>query len=341
MNDLPKRIAVAMLLLAMGGATVAVHVDYMYKHMLTGKEYLHKNQLSRHLRVIEGDARGQWQYRVLSEYVVWIGRKIGATLQRDNVAEVFIVIRVLYTWACLLLAWRYYRMLEFSEPACLLGVGWLVWAMSHSVFDSDISLNTYGDLIFYLLAMVLILKQRDAWIIPVTFLAVLNRETALLIPLLLGAARMADHRESNQSLRTTVWTVIAALAAGAAAYAAVRLWYGPTQREFVPPGLAYLTFNLKRPQTYLYLALTLNVLPVLAWIGWRQTARMVRYIGLIMLPVWVLVHMFISAWAETRLLLVPLSVVVIPAALYAVVRLGRESSGLHSASATETAGTRT
>ena len=53
-------------------------------------------------------------------------------------------------------------------------------------FDgSDIQFNTFFDVTFYLLAGLCILQKRFVWIVPITLLAALNRETSGLIPFLL------------------------------------------------------------------------------------------------------------------------------------------------------------
>jgi hypothetical protein len=60
---------------------------------------------------------------------------------------------------------------------------------------------------------------------------------------------------------------------------------------------------------------TLGFLPVLGIMTYRYWMPFVRIGFLLLVPVWVLVHAFSSIWAETRLFLVLLAMVFIPAVL--------------------------
>ena len=81
--------------------------------------------------------------------------------------------------ALFLLAAFFYRRLGLSERAAACGMAVLAWAIVHSFFNSDLSFNTFSDILFYLIAGLLILARRDMWILPLSVLAILNRETSL------------------------------------------------------------------------------------------------------------------------------------------------------------------
>jgi hypothetical protein len=142
--------------------------------------------------------------------------------------------------------------------------------------------------------------------------AVLNRETALLMPVLVVV--LSGGFKSARALRLG----LAALALGAAAYLAPRLLYGTDRpmafsygREI---GLDMLAFNL-RPLTLRNVALTCGVVVVLGAAGWRSASPLARSLALYLALPWVVVHLFGAILAETRLLLVPTVLVGVPLAL--------------------------
>jgi hypothetical protein len=54
----------------------------------------------------------------------------------------------------------------------------------HSHHGSDFQFNTFFDIMFYLLAGLVVFAGRYKWIVPITILGALNRETSALIPVL-------------------------------------------------------------------------------------------------------------------------------------------------------------
>ena len=58
----------------------------------------------------------------------------------------------------------------------------LAYAMTYSLFHSDLSFNTYADVFFYLVAGCVVLAGwSNWWLVPIGLLAALNRETSLFI----------------------------------------------------------------------------------------------------------------------------------------------------------------
>lgn len=283
-----------------------------------GVDYLEQgSQLTRHQSVLEGRAGNPWQYRVFAPYLVELVLKLFERLHvpRHNAAA-FIAFRVIQDTLILLLSYAYYRKLELSLSYALIGMALLAWGMSYSHHNSDLQFNTFFDIIFYLLAGLCILHRRFIWLVPITALAALNRETSGLIPfLLLGVSVFALQKGS---LRKVMPVFTTAFVAYVAVFVGLRLVYG--SREFMAPhghypGLDLLWFNVSRAVTWQRLIATLSVVPVVAMIGYRKWPLELRAFFWVIVPIWFAVHAVGSVMAETRLLLVPQAMVFIPGAL--------------------------
>jgi hypothetical protein len=178
----------------------------------------------------------------------------------------------------------------------------------------------------YLAAGLIILTRRYAWIIPLVCVAALNRETSGLIPFLVFAEELALRARAPRHRELLLMGGIA-LAVYVAIFACLR-WAFPPQDLITaygnPPGLATLRFNLLRPQTWIQLFGTLGVLPFLAMASLRQWPAALRGFFWIVVPVWFLIHPFTSIMAESRLFLVPMALVFVPGALFAIARPQRD-----------------
>jgi hypothetical protein len=297
--------------------TVFAHVREL------GFEYIEDGrQLKRHTEVISGTAPSPWQYRVLSEYmvegVIVALKKTGAP--RPTLIG-FISFRVFQNALLFLLAAYYYRKLGLNTYLTLIGLSMLAWGMSYAYFDSDLQFNTYSDVALYLAAALLILHKRYPWIILVTGVAALNRETSGLIPLLLISEYIA-FKEDKDASRKIILTAGAALALYAIIFFSLRYAFGPREL-FVPhgmhQGLELLKYNLFYYRTWFQLFATLGILPVLALVFYRKWPYTLKAFFWIVVPIWTLVHLLAGVMAETRLFLVPLSLVIVPGALFGLI----------------------
>ena len=84
---------------------------------------------------------------------------------------------------------------------------------------------------------------------------------------------------------------------------------------YVSPGWELLRYNLSVPEMPILLFQTLGFSPVMGIIAQRHWHLFIRICFLSLVPVWLLIHAFGGVWAETRLFLVLLAVVFIPATL--------------------------
>jgi hypothetical protein len=280
------------------------------------REYLDAYQVPRHEALLAGTAGNPWQYRIFSAWVVegtsQLARRLGA---REPLIVAFLAVRVLQETLLFVAAWAFWRALGLGAASAFLGLAILGWSVSYSNYDADLQFNTYFDVLFYLLAATAVARGRPLWVLPVTVVAALNRETSGLIPLLPLAALSAAPGARAATLRI----VIAGLVLYAGVFLGLRWAYGP-QELIVPyghrPGLDLLGYNLGRIRTWAQLAATMSIVPLLALLAWRSWPPVLKRLGWLVVPIWLAVHAVASVMAETRLLLVPFALVLLPGALW-------------------------
>ena len=290
--------------------TVSVQV-----HRLT-LPYLEGRQLQRHQAVMQGSAPAPWQYRIFSAYLAEGMLRTCARLHvAAPVSSAFIGLRLLQNSLIFFVAALYYQRLGFPAYHTLLGLSLLAWGISYARHDSDLQFNTYFDVLFYLLAGWCIVQRRARWIVPVTIVAALNRETSGLIPVMAAAAGYWGPPASRRAMLRR-----AALAFGGyiVIFAGLRLIIGP-RPLFVPyghqPGWDLFWYNAGRLLTYHQLFAVFSLLPLLACSSYRRWPRVIHIFFWTLVPLWVTIHAFTSVMAEARLFLVPFSLIVIPGAL--------------------------
>ncbi|MBI2422064.1 MAG: hypothetical protein HYV27_04470 [Candidatus Hydrogenedentes bacterium] len=270
--------------------------------------------------VLQGTAPAPGAYRILSDgatvllyrAAAWCGlpRATGLT---------FIAIRLAQNLAIFAMCVLYYRRLGIPVYLSLLGVSGLAWGMTHSNFNSDLSINIYTELILYLIAAYALLAGRLTWIVPITVIGALNRETSLFIPVLLLAAYVETRPVLQMPARI--------FAAGLAALAVFLLIQGGLHllldSSGLPPhssgearGLPLLWHNLSSAQVWSGVFGVMGVFPVLALAGWRHWPHPLRAFAITLVPGWMLLHFAFAAAGESRFFLVPQALVFVPAALW-------------------------
>jgi hypothetical protein len=238
-------------------------------------------------------------------------------LKLENVVSTsFWGLRVLQNFILLTLAYLYFVRLGISKTVSGYGVFLLAGGMLHVFYQSDLSFNTYFDVIFFLLACILILDERYGWVPVLMVVAALNRETSVMIPVLLIAwgwlGKPGDRAKALISglIGLLVWVVI---------FVSLRLSYpdAPMFRlgDEILPGWELFRYNLTVPRMPILLFQTFGFLPLAAIIAYRHWNLFVRISFFFLVPAWILVHAFSSVWAETRLFLVLLAIVFVPAVL--------------------------
>lgn len=309
------RILIVLLAIVLAILTVKLQLD-----SLDGGAdgFIHGTQWTRHEAVLQGHAPNPWQYRVFSEYLAEGFVRLFQLLKvQDAIGFGFISLRVLQNMAVFLLAYALYRKISASKVISLMGMLLLASSMKNAFYDNDLSFNTYFDLIFYLLAVILILNQKYYWVILVTALAALNRETSGLIPFLALAAGVNERLPLHKKLLPFLLS--------AAVFALVFFWLHalyPNRPLYIPygqvPGYPMLIYNVARSFTWDQLFYTLGLIPAIGLLFIFNWPRLWRRFFLIMCPAWFALHFVLSIAGETRLFLVPQAVIFIPGILFAL-----------------------
>ena len=315
------------IVVALSAATVFVQyrgLGHVIPHV-NSVAYLQVFERGTHEATIEGEGVDPWEYRLLSDWgadaTLDAAKAIGFHHPYVIGFEAFRALQNLVIFAAM---WLLLRRFGFDPLATTFGLGLLAWAMTQALHNTGLSFNTYGDLAFYLIAAILILDRRYAWIVPLSVLAALNRETSGLIPVMLIAVGVAHGARSDDGRRAIRYGAVA-LAGYAITIASIRVIVGsaPLFKPFnLSPGLDYVKYNLRSGLTWEYLFRTLNVVPFIALAAIPRWPRELKAFALAIVPVWTVAHLLASILAETRLLLVPYAVVFVPGALFAL-RVGQ------------------
>jgi hypothetical protein len=296
----------------------------------TGLAFLWDEQLRFHRWVIEGTAADPWQYRILAPYLIEGGVRLATQLGYEGPhVFVFVVTRLLQNTLMFMAAIGYWRRLGIPRGLVLIGLAVFAWGITYAGYGSHLAFDTYFDVLFYLLAGYAILAHRPIWIIPLTAIAALNRETSALIPALLASTALSQGRPFSIDRRTLTVAAVAG-AVFVAAFVAVRLALGPRDPLVAyghRPGLDMLLFNLTNRQTYFSLVATLSYIPLLALLLYREWPTVLRRFFWALVPLWIIVHAFMAVAAEARLFLVPQALIFIPACLLTADEIRRHNAG--------------
>lgn len=281
-----------------------------------------QEQVVRHERMLNGSSEfyNPWQYRVFSTYAVeWFTRVVKIVPGVDTI-KAFLLFRILQTILIFWITHMYWQKLGVRNPWLLLGgMILLSFCMAHSVFQSDLSFNTYFDVLFYVLAGWLILTHKIIWIIPLMLLAALNRETALLIP---GMVVLVGVQWKPFTIhRKYFWTAAAATVVFLIAFITVRMYYGYRTPEGIN-GMAsvtdYLYFNFRYLKVYPELVGTLAVIPVVVILFLKRLPSVLQTWFWLVCPAWFVIHFSYSTVVESRLFLVPQALIFIPGFIFLV-----------------------
>ncbi|HAW51186.1 MAG TPA: hypothetical protein DCX54_02485, partial [Flavobacteriales bacterium] len=237
-----------------------------------GFRFVNVQQIKFHQKMLDGIAGNPWQYRILSDILLIPLRSIFWRLGIPNPdASAFISFRFAQSLLILTCAEIYYRKLSINPFLNFIGLSILAWGMSYSLYDSELSFNTFFDIAFYLAGAILILDRKFILIIPLTLFAALNRETSVLIPLMLAFFIIFNAGDIGYQKRSLAYAGIA-LIIFLVTFVALRLFYG--EQPFITadgntPGFGTLRYNLFRWVTWQQISLTLGVIPILAILSYK------------------------------------------------------------------------
>ena len=307
-----SKFLILLLVLLLAVVTVKLQLDSLHG----GMSFLYGGQLQRHNDVLTGQAPNPWQYRVLSEIVAEGFIDLFRFLRiQDPIGFGFISFRVLQNIAIFLLAFALYRQTSSSKLLPLIGIILLASTIKNGFYDNDLSFNTYFDVIFYLGAVLLILRRHYFWVALLMIPAALNRETSGVIPFLMLCALLDNLR----LLQKKYMPVYLAIAIFVLIFTGLRFLF-PDRPLYIPykqtPGDQLLLYNLTRSFTWEQLFHTLGFAPVLGLVFFFVLPSLWQRFFLILCPVWFVIYAFLSVMGETRLFFVPQAIIFIPAVLF-------------------------
>lgn len=330
-------------------------------------------QYERHIRFVEANSEffNPWQYRVLCPLLIEAAKwaydnSIDKLLPLENAvhfdekkaqdkeavfqsqlnnkeAFIYLVIFILFRLGLNVLIYA----LGFSLFACFTRSNWLAgtalllvsWSMGNAVHNSDLSFNTYMDLVLFLwMGCVVLYRKNDWWILPITILGALNRETAMLIPGLYFLAAAVTQTGGRTVFgwswlripRLRVWSVtIASLAIFFVIFFVIRNWYGHRAPDLISVHQVQVgtwelvklnLFSGQALKTYFEIYGVLAILPLASLLSFRYNTITLRAWWLLLVPVWIGIHMVTSMAAESRYYLVPLMLVLLPMLLEMIER---------------------
>ncbi len=277
------------------------------------------NQVLRHEARLAGESPfyNPWQYRMFSTWAVEL--HVTAYEKLEVAApyySAFTHFRFAQQIIIFTLCFFYFRRFTPNHLLALTGVVLLGYAMSYSVWNSDLSFDTYTDIILFLLAFMVLERGRSPWIIPICALAGANRETAILIPAFAGVLAIKSWWPLSIDRREMAIAVVAGVTFLAVAVG-LRVYYGLAENE-VADGYKWLLLNLTDARTHFFVLGVVNICLLLPIFYFRDLTPFLRRAFLSVIPIWFVAHYVLVPVNEGRLFLVPYVVVLIPTLLHLI-----------------------
>lgn len=158
--------------------TTMAHIEHLRAQFITDTYPLS-------LAVLSGQAPAPYQYRILTDVVI-VGLSQGV-----GVVQAHLALRIfLGAWAFASLA-LFLRGFHANRAQVLIGLSLFMYASVAAFAESSLNPNSYVEVSLYLLGGYCIHTRRDRWILPLTIVGALNRETIVFLPLTLGLVRLA------------------------------------------------------------------------------------------------------------------------------------------------------
>lgn len=325
----------------------------------------------RHLAHIAGNAMfyNPWQYRVLCHEIIeatyWVlDRTLFAVVdikgvqiptQGDMVDKnpatqklltmvadpefvkytlIFLGFRFILGIAILYLTYSYLSVFV-SNNLRWLGLVLITLFMGNGVVDSDLTFNTYMDVVLYLAAGLVIVKNLNYWwIVAITLVGAFNRETSAFIPVIFFLSKVNWAEWPNLlklafSDRKSFTITAISCVLFICIFAGIRMYYGyePQSSWRVAIGLPMLKFNLFSSasiKTYFEFFGVFAIFPIWAAFVVKNSDYRLKVLFYGLVPVWFTLHLFSGIAFQTRLFLVPTLLVIVPVVLDYIERESRK-----------------
>lgn len=244
---------------------------------------------------------------------------------------IFLGFRFSLNVAVLLLCFHYFALFIRNKMLIFFGLMVATLFMGNGVVDSDLTFNTYMDITLYMAAGLVIVKRLSAWwIVLLTVLGALNRETALFIPVLYFFSEFTWKRWPAilKLLKDNVQVIRFASASAVLfliIFVSIRLYYGfqPVSTWRVSAGWPMLKLNLFSSvslKSYMELFGVFGFMPLWCILVFSEMSKHLKLFFLVLVPAWFTIHLFSAIAYQSRLFLVPVLLVLLPAVLESLER---------------------
>ncbi len=269
--------------------------------------------------VARGTAPAPDQYRVFTDRMVVLAVKAVEALELPRpVGLTFIALRLFQNLLLFGLAYAFYRRLGIPPYPTVLGVSALAWGMTQANYGADLGFNASTDTLLYLSAALALVCGRPAWLVPITAIAVLNRESSILIPYM--ALACAVRREPRLTLDKAIAApAFASLVVWCLLFVALHFSLGSRpwslHESGAAPGFEILRYNLTNRDAWEHGFGILGFLPLLALLSWRGWAPPLKPVFWSVVPLWCIAQLFCAPLDQSRVLLLPQVLVFVPGVL--------------------------
>jgi hypothetical protein len=239
---------------------------------------------------------------------------------------IFLGFRFVQNVVLILLLYYYFALFVRNKLLIVFGLMVATLFMGNGVVDADFTFNTYMDVTLYIAAGIVIVTQRNPlWIIVLTVLGALNRETALYIPVLYFFARFRwnawpslPNLFKNNGQVIGITAVCAVLFVGI--FVAIRAYYGlqPVSTWRVAAGWPMVKLNLFSSvsiKSYMEFFGAVGLTFLWSILIFPKINKDLKLFFVVLVPLWFGIHLVSAIAYQTRLFLVPTLLVLLPAVL--------------------------
>jgi tetratricopeptide (TPR) repeat protein len=256
-----------------------------------------------HEQVMTDNAPAPIQYRVMVYYAAEGLMRMGVSF--DNA---YFAVRFASTF-CAALAFHYFLALYFVPLVCFGGALYFLAALPVTYIRYYMQPMDLPNLFFFLLGFVVIIKRKDLWLAPLIVVAMINRETAVLLSLVYLFYRWDELSFTEVMAKSALF-----FSCGIGTYWLLRKIFAV---KHYYADLYYLGFNLSDWHTYFYAIALFGPFLILAFKGWGDKPKFFKR-ALLLIPFFLVIHFTMTIMAEPRLWL-PLVPLFIGAGLWLIV----------------------
>jgi tetratricopeptide (TPR) repeat protein len=284
-------------------AYLAIAFSHTIAHDFFVDRRFHDVNKTIHEQVMTDAAPAPIQYRVMLYYTAEGMMRVGIPFD-----DAYFIIRLTSTFLCAL-ALHYFLSLYFAPLICFAGVLYFFAALPVTYIRYYMQPMDLPNLFFFLVGFVLIVKRKDFWLVPLTIIAMINRETAVLLSLVYLFYRWDELPAVTVLARSAL-----IFFSGMGTYWLLRHIFAV---KHYYADLYYLGFNLSDTRTYLYALSLFGPLLVLPFYKLSDKPKFFRR-ALLLIPFFLVIHYTMTIMVEPRLWL-PLVPILLGGALWAIV----------------------